>query len=124
MVKVWGLSYWGFSSYPADSEAFKRDFDAIWHAIAPNCERNWKSYLTDKQAAIDNAIQSKPLAKWRNTWCDVMSAYSHINAKRDVFVTLNTRDFQRNSERLAELGMGKIRDPRTLVNELTSSLKF
>jgi hypothetical protein len=59
----------------------------------------------------DNAIQSEELSKWRNTWCDVISAYSHIHDGRDVFVTNNTRDFQKNSAALSRLGMTQIYTP-------------
>jgi len=113
MPAVHGLSYWDFCFYVGDGEAFERDMDALWQAIAPKIPRNPSDYLSDGQKLNDGAIQSEPLAKWRNTWCDVVSAYSHIHAKRDVFVTNNTRDFQRNSQALADLGMQHISSPET-----------
>ena len=38
--------------------------------------------------------QKEALSKWRNVWCDVISAYSHIHDSRDIFVTNNTKDFE------------------------------
>jgi hypothetical protein len=66
----------------------------------------------------DGAIQSEELSKWRNAWCDVISAYSHIHAGRDVFVTNNPRDFQDNSELLSQLGMKHILTPAETVATL------
>ena len=125
MPKVWGLSYWGFCFRVGDGEAFERDMDALWQVIAPKILRNPSDHLTDGQTLDDDMIQSEALSKWRNTWCDVISAYSHIYAKRDVFVTNNTRDFQDKSLSLASLGMEHISTPaktRSLIERLLKAV--
>jgi hypothetical protein len=111
MPGIYGLSYWDFCYYVSDGEKFKRDMDSLWHAIAPNIARNPSEHLPPGMGMTDGAIQSEALAKWRDTWCDVISAYSHIQEGRDIFVTNNTRDFQRNSEKLFEFGMKHIFTP-------------
>jgi hypothetical protein len=121
MPGIIGLSYWGFSFYVGDGEVFKRDMDALWQIIAPKLQRKPLDHLIDGQALEDNWMQSEALSKWRNAWCDVVSAYSHIHAARDIFVTNNTRDFQKNAPALALLGMKNISTPvktRDLIEKL------
>lgn len=121
MPGVFGLSYWDCCFYVEDSEAYERDMDALWQVIAPNVPRNSSDYLSGGQVLDDNMLQSEALSKWRNTWCDVVSAYSHIHAGRDIFVTNNTRDFQKNVQKLAQLGMEHISSPaetRDLIETL------
>lgn len=111
MPGIFGLSYWDFCYILEDGEKFKRDMDSLWSAIAPKVPRKPSEHLPEGVPLTDDAIQSKALSKWRNTWCDVVSAYSHIHDGRDVFVTNNTRDFQNNSELLSRLGMKHIYTP-------------
>ncbi len=119
MPAVSDLSYYDFCYWVEDSDEFNSTFDKIWSVIASRTSRDFESYLTPTQALADGAIQSEECSKWRNSWCDVMSAYSHIHAKRDVFVTQNTKDFQAHSVRLAELGMTSIKSPNETVAYLT-----
>lgn len=111
MPCVIGLSYWGYCYYVGDGEKFERDIDELWQAIAPNIPSKPLEYLPPGTELTDDVIQSVELSKWRNTWCDVISAYSHIQSGRDIFVTQNTRDFQRNLEKLSKLGMKHISTP-------------
>ena len=111
MPAVFGLSYFDFCYYVGDAEKFQRDMDALWQAIAPNVPRHPADHLPTGVTLTDDAIQSEHLWKWRNTWCDVVSAYSHIHDGRDIFVTNNTRDFQNNADKLAALGMRHITRP-------------
>ncbi|AML52984.1 hypothetical protein [Falsihalocynthiibacter arcticus] len=111
MPGIIGLSYWDFCYFVGDGEKFESDMDALWSAIASKVPRDPSEHLPSGTRMTDDAIQSAPLSKWRNTWCDVISAYSHIHDSRDVFVTNNTRDFQKNSEVLSRLGMKHIYTP-------------
>lgn len=113
MPGVWDLCYYDFSYYVDDGDQFERDMDALWSAIAPKVPREPSDHLPDGVSRGDpDVFQSEVLSKWRNTWCDVVSAYSHIKAGRDIFVTNNTRDFQNNSVKLFELGMQNIAAPQ------------
>lgn len=126
MPGVFGLSYYDYCFMVGDGVAFQRDMDALWQVIAPKVPRNAEDNLRDGQAWDDKAIQSEALAKWRNSWCDVISAYSHIHEGRDVFVTNNTRDFQNNAKELASLGMQHISTPAEtldLIEELRGSAR-
>ena len=118
MPGIMGLSYWGFSYYVGDGEKFEQDVNALWQVIAPKVARSPSAHLPEGADLNDGAIQSEALSKWRNTWCDVISAYSHIHARRDIFVTNNTRDFQRNAELLSCLGMKHIYTPIEAVKEV------
>lgn len=118
MPGVWGLSYRDFSYYVEDGEKFERDMHAIWQAIAPSVPYEPSDHLPQGMELNDDAAQSEYLAKWRNTWCDVVSAYSHIQDGRDIFVTNNTRDFQRNFEQLAGLGMRHISIPAETLSSV------
>lgn len=111
MPGVWGLSYLDFCFFVEDGNAFERDMSELWQAIAPSIPSEPSEYLPEGVEITDAVAQSEGLSKWRNTWCDVISAYSHIHAGRDVFVTNNTRDFQKNAGKLSALGMKHISTP-------------
>lgn len=118
MPCIFDLSFFDFCYQVGDGEAYERDMKALWEVIAPNVFFEPEDFLQPDQKMDDEMIQSAQLAKWRNTWCDVTSAYCHIEAGRDVFVTLNTKDFQKKWEALAKLGMTDICDPDELVSRL------
>jgi hypothetical protein len=118
MPGIWGLSYWGHAYDVADTAAFEHKFGDIWAVIAPRVARDPQEHLKESQSLEGGAIQSEALSRWRNTWCDVMSAYTHIQEKQEVFVTNNTRDFQDHHEALAILGMACIVTPRDAVKLL------
>lgn len=118
MPGIFGLSYWDFCYIVGDGNKFKRDMDALWCVIAPKVPRSPSEHLPTGVSLTDGAIQSEELSKWRNAWCDVISAYSHIHDDRDVFVTNNTRDFQGNSEALSRLGMKHIFTPAETLSGL------
>jgi hypothetical protein len=111
MPAVIGLSYLDFCFIVGDGEQFKLDMDALWQAIAPKVPKDPSDHLPSGIKLSDESIQSEHLSKWRNTWCDVVSAYSHVHQRRDIFVTNNTRDFQDNKEKLSALGMRHIATP-------------
>lgn len=118
MPCVYDLSYWDLCYFPDDGDKFNRDMDALWDVIAPKVPRSPAEHLPTGVSLTDGAIQSEQLSKWRNAWCDVISAYSHIHDDRDVFVTNNTRDFQVNSEALSRLGMKHIFTPAETLTGL------
>ena len=111
MPGIVGLSYWDFCYYVDDVVKFQQDRDEIWNVIAPSIPKEPIDHLPVGKQMTDDAIQSAELSKWRNTWCDVISAYSHIHEGRDVFVTNNTKDFQKHASELAKLGMMQIATP-------------
>ncbi|WP_040818694.1 hypothetical protein [Litoreibacter arenae] len=111
MPAVIGLTYWDFCYWIDDGNKFERETGAIWDVIASKVACDPVDHFDGPDALTDEMIQSESLTKWRNSWCDVLSAYSHIEANRDVFVTLNTRDFQKHAAKLKSLGMNHICDP-------------
>lgn len=124
MPAVFGLSYWDFCYCVRDCESFEFAMEELWYAIAPNVPQNPCDHLPPGMAFSDDTIQSEHLWKWRNTWCDVVSAYCHVHECRDIFVTNNTRDFQSNRQKLSALGMQHIATPMealAAVNKLRLS---
>lgn len=115
MPAIVGLSYFDNAFWVSDAEEFERLKSALWAVMAPNVAIKPIDHLPEGQKLTDDAIQSEALSKWRNVWCDVISAYSHIHAKRDVFVTSNTKDFQKHREQLSKLGMAVILTPSEAV---------
>ncbi|WP_286909141.1 hypothetical protein [Roseovarius sp.] len=120
MPAIAGLSYWDFAYYVGDEENYEEQFGKLWEIIAPKVGREIADHLPEGHPIDDEAIQSERLAKWRNAWCDVMSAYCHIRYKRDCFVTNNTKDFQRNEPQLLRLGMQRILNPKEACREFVS----
>ena len=124
MPGVFGLSYWDFCYFVKNPEEFEHQMDALWGVIARRVPRDPSAFLPLGTKLTDGAIQSEALSKWRNTWCDVISAYSHIHDSRDIFVTNNTKDFQNNQDELYKLGMKHIATPAdtlALVAEILSA---
>ncbi|EBA11895.1 hypothetical protein [Roseobacter sp. CCS2] len=119
MPCIFDLSYMDFCYCVGDD--FQRDMDALWEVIAPNLPNRPSNFLPDGTELNGTAIQSEALSKWRNTWCDVVSAYSHIHAGRDVFVTNNTKDFQKNSVGLSKLGMQHIATPELALLRISEA---
>lgn len=120
MPAIIGLSYLDCCFIVGDGEEYRRDMDALWNVIAPKVPRRISEYLLPGMSLPDAMIQSEALWRWRNAWCDVVSAYSHIHAGRDVFITNNTKHFQKNFEKLADLGMRRISTP----SEFCSRMNF
>lgn len=102
---VFGLTYWD-RSYYVDENTYEPQRDAIWNAIHPSVPLELELPPDDHQAQQE--LWAARQQKWRNAWCDVNSIITHIDQQRDVFVTSNTRDFQRNSSLLSSLGAAKI----------------
>ena len=103
MPAVPSLSYYDFCFYLDENDNFEEDMGRLWEAIAPNVPREPTYRL--------------PIGA---TLTDVVSAYSHIYAARDIFVTNNTRDFQSNWDKLSSLGMKHIATPRDTLAVIAS----
>lgn len=56
------------------------------------------------------AANASSLKKWRNAKCDVQAMWSHIQKRRECFVTSDT-DFLNNVSALVALGAGAIKTP-------------
>jgi hypothetical protein len=100
---VIGLTYYDMCKYV--DEAFEAERDAIWATMFP--------HIPQKQEAGNSEpeLWSASDSKWRNAWCDVHTLWTHIDSGRDVFVTMNTHDFQRHSDDLLNLGLTGLMTP-------------
>lgn len=101
---VIGLTFWD-CCYFVDESVYTERSDTLWSIIAPNLETFLDVWIATHGEPSDEEFSGPAFAKFRNAWCDVHSAYCHINERRDLFVTTNTRDFQRNSDALTPLGL-------------------
>ncbi|WP_171174568.1 hypothetical protein [Ruegeria sp. HKCCD8929] len=107
---AWGMTYWSFGFWPdEDADA---TIDKLWRLIAKaRVPKDVAEFRNTHEIPEDVPISSAPFSKWRNSWCDVYSAYAHMHAERDFFITTNTRDFQKNADKLAEVGFREALTP-------------
>jgi hypothetical protein len=79
----------------------------------PKTEFEYSEYC--KKKGIN--INKKPLDKdWLNTKCDVLSIWSHIYHKKDIFITKDT-DFHNNKDKLIKLGVKEILYPKAVLSK-------
>jgi hypothetical protein len=108
---AWSVTFWSDEneaplSYCLDEEKpIEPLTDRIWDIIGGDTPRTLPDNLSDEE------FHSWKFKKQRNVWCDVHTLFVHIDNRRDVFVTTNTRDFQNKLAQLEELGVGKIMLP-------------
>ena len=93
---VWGLSFWGHFKW-VDENRYAALRDDLWKEMFPGISISHEDFASGKGLSRDTEICSPDLSNWRNAWCDVHSAYSHIEEQRDLFVTSNTKHFRRIS---------------------------
>jgi hypothetical protein len=90
----------------------------IHQVLFPNIEFDYFDFCASRgfQPGFDFSGES---VKWRNAKCDVQALWSHINAKRDVFVT-SDGDFHKASRKpnLIALGAGRIEYPKAAATLL------
>jgi hypothetical protein len=69
-----------------------------------------------------SSMKSQSYRKWINQKCDVQAMWSHIHAKRDIFVTLD-RNFHKQSKKktLIELGARQIESPESALALMKSA---
>jgi hypothetical protein len=72
MPGIIGLSYIDFAYVVEDGEVYGRQMASLWSVIAPKVSQKPIDHLKVGQSLDDGAIQSPQLAKWRNSWCDVI----------------------------------------------------
>jgi len=110
---VWDLVFWDLvfwdRSYWVDVDKYRRQKAAIWAILFSNIEE--EPWHRMGEGVFNEAVHTPAMKKWRNAWCDVHNLVTHIDHQRDVFVTTNTRDYQRNAERLGALGVAYVVTP-------------
>jgi len=113
---VIGLTFLG-CSYIVDERVYTERSDTLWSIIAPNLKTFLDDWIATRGQPSDEDFSGPDFAKFRNAWCDVHSAYCHINERRDLFVTTNTRDFQKKSDALTPLGLVAV-SPKEALDRL------
>jgi hypothetical protein len=74
----------------------------IHTTLFPKVEFTWQDYCRTND--ID-PLPKSPNRKWLNCKCDVQAMWSHIHAKRDVFVT-SDKNFHRPEKKAALIALG------------------
>jgi hypothetical protein len=110
---VWGLTFWN-RCYWIDKEDYRALVVGLWPLIGGGVPEKFADFLEDQGLPAATEIQSPEAARWRNIWCDVHSAVAHLNARRDFFVTLNSRDFQKRETEFHAVGLRAV-SPQTAV---------
>lgn len=107
----WDICFWDRCLW-ADQAMV--DLESQIHSILfPNIEFSWDDYCRDKGIGpSSNSLREK----WRNRKCDVQAMWSHIHAKRAVFVT-NDGNFHAATKKppLIVLGANRIERPDDAV---------
>ncbi len=96
-------------SYIVDQSDYSGLRDRIWSLLFPTISQ--EAPLTWEHDP-EEELYSSSLSRWRNAWCDVHSLITHMDHGRDVFVTSNTKHFQKHQEQLRNLGVDRIATPR------------
>lgn len=109
---VWGLTFRD-RSYWVDFERYRQTKAAIWTLLFPTIEEDpWLRLGANTSGEI---VLTPEMKTWRNAWCDVHNSMTHFDHHRNVFVTTNTRDFQRTAARLLEGGVKNIATPAKAI---------
>ncbi len=99
---VYDLTFWD-QCYHVDEAIYRLLVDKLRSIMAPNMADFVEKWSREKGEPTDEHFAGRDFARFRNSWCDVHSAYCHIYAQRDFLVTSNLRDFQKRG--LADLGL-------------------
>ena len=110
---VISLSFIGWTKIVDDN--FSEEIDALWQAVFPGIDRKLPKRIKEDE------LWSPQYSKWRNAWCDIHTIWAHISANRDIFVTLNTSDFQRHEKDLAKLSLKRVMTPDDALAVVTTS---
>lgn len=113
----WGITFWDWSCFSSPDEiALEKKIHA---ALFPNMEFAWKDYCCAN--SLDLAT-SNPTGKWRNCKCDVQAVWSHIQNRRNVFVTSDSNFHVPEKKRcLIALGARCVESPEGAVRLLRSN---
>lgn len=86
--------------------------EQIHRILFPKIPPSFQIFCAERGLTMQMDIKDKQKAIWRNAKCDVQAIWSHINAKRDVFVSSDMNFHQPSTKALLiELGAGQIVTP-------------
>lgn len=104
------ISYWDHClwSGPVEKELDLRIHQILFTDIKPD----YREFCDEKGLPSSPVIWDKTRHIWRNAKCDVQAIWSHVNARRDVFVS-NDKNFHDHAAELVALGAGRIETPAT-----------
>ena len=107
-IGFWDVTYWDWS-LNCETHDFQV-LDNIWKVLFPKISSSWLDYAKSKKAD-EQDTSTRTYLKWRNALCDAQIAWATVKYGQDVLVTLNTKDFQKNSLALKSVGIRSILTP-------------
>ena len=111
-IGVWDVTYWDWSV--SASEEDSKLLAHIHDLMFPGKNSSWQKYAIAKGVASDNR-SSRFYHKWINAHCDAQAVWACIRYEQDALVTSNTKDFQRNFQKLQGLGLKNAVTPKQAV---------
>jgi hypothetical protein len=109
-MAVTNLTYVGVDySFIAPDHGYEALITELWIIVPGIVPRDLTEFAKQQNIGADVSIAAHEYQKWRNHWCDVHSMLAHINAKRDIFVTGDKKNFKgERLQKLIDLGIGDI----------------
>ncbi|MHB8887186.1 MAG: hypothetical protein ACYC5H_19300 [Methylovirgula sp.] len=98
-MRYWDIAFWDHCLL--SDEAMLALEQRIHTVLFPNIEFEWQAYCQARDITATNA----PFGNWRNCKCDVQVLWSHIHAKRDIFVT-NDANFHKVGKKSSLIALG------------------
>lgn len=105
-MTYWDISFWDHSLLADEAMACLEQ--RIHSILFPAVQFLWQDYCRENGIEPTGKL---PFGKWRNCKCDVQAIWSHIHARRDVFVTSDENFLGTKKDKLISLGAGKIETP-------------
>jgi hypothetical protein len=107
-IAVWDVTFWDWSMVGTDEDL---QLVATLHDLMfPKISNSWIDYAN--ACGVDPlTLDTKLGRKWRNAHCDAQAAWACVKYDQDIFVTSNTKDFQKNISQLTKLGLKGVATP-------------
>jgi hypothetical protein len=109
------ICFWNHCIWSGDEQVQAEE--QIHNVLFPDVEYKFADFCA-KRGLDPTSAPKERTGKWRNAKCDVQALWSHINAKRDVFVTSDKNFLGVKRAALIGLGAGRIETPELAVTLL------
>lgn len=119
-IAYWGISFFDWCLWGDGPNGPMKTLEREIHKILfPEVEFEYGDFCKARNL---NPKSNELDSKWRNPKCDVLTLWSHIYHKGDIFVT-SDKCFHKvnNKPELIKLGAGDVLTPEDAVSRLTSS---
>lgn len=116
-IAYWGLSFWGWGLNSDGPNGSMKTLEREIHKILfPEIEFEYVDFCKARNL---NPRSKEIDGKWRNRKCDVLTLWSHMYHKGDIFVS-SEKGINKRKQALIQLGVGDILTPQVAVSKLCS----